>query len=267
MQGFNKDTELTRYVCRVNALLIIPYLFSALYCIFKGITDAVFREYHGITSLFFIITYLSFIAFNVVLFLGLINIRKWSRWFILINAIAGFLLIFTFGIVGAYVLSAHPGQLVYQWLMKVGEYVHSKNLLWYAFFFKALINTFNIFFFFGNPIFNLAKRHRLAHALWIIPSLVLICLPLYGAYTMVHYTKAFFSPSAERIAKEEYGKVTCDMVRENDGNETDYHIDNHKVTIAYDYDFTGVWVTAPDGKAGMDGGPKYFCRPDYKSPK
>lgn len=264
MQGFNRDTNLTRFVCWANALFIIPYLFSAFNFILKSITDAVFREYQGIPSLFFIITYTSFIIFYGILFLGLFKIRKWSRWLILIDAIAGFLLTFTFGFVGAYALAAHPGQLVYQYLIKISEYF---NLLWYAFFFKALINTFNIFFFFGNPIFYLAKKHRLAHALWIFPSLVLISLPLYGAYTMVQYTKAHFSSSAEKIAKEEYGKIICDTVRENDGNKTEYQIDNHRVRITFDYDFTGVWVTAPDGKEGMEGGPKYFCRPDYKGPK
>ena len=72
---------------------------------------------------------------------------------------------------------------------------------------------------------------------------------------------------AKKIAEEEFRKITCDMVRTNKGNSTEYQIDNHQVRITFDYYFTGVWVTAPDGKKGSDGGPKDFCNPDYKGPK
>lgn len=267
MEGFNKDSRLTKIVCWTNALFIIPYLFSAFYFIFKSITDSVFRDYQGISYFIFIVTYILFIVFYSLLFVSLLRILKWSRWLILIDSIAGLLLIFTFGIVGAYALSAHPGQFVYLSLMKLGEYVHSKNLLWATFSMKAIINTFNIFFFFGNPIFNLGKKYRVAHLLWIIPSALLIGFPLYGAYEMMQFTNRTFSPSAEKIAKEEFRKITCDLVRENNGKEIKYTVEDYQVVITYDFDFTGVWVTAPDGKKGMDGGPKYFCRPDYTGPK
>jgi hypothetical protein len=141
MEGFNKDTPLTKLVCRANALFTIPYLLSAFCFIFKNITDSAFREYQGIPSLFFIITYVSFIVFYGFLFLCLLRIRKWSRWLILVDSIAGLFLIFTFGFIGAYALGSHPSQFVYLTLIKLGEYVHSKILLWAAFSLKAIINT------------------------------------------------------------------------------------------------------------------------------
>jgi len=186
---------------------------------------------------------------------------------ILVDSIAGLSLIFTFGFIGAYALGSHPGQFVYLSLMKLDEYAHSQNLLWAAFSVKAIINTFNIFFFFGNPIFNIATKNRIAHLLWIIPSAILIGFPLYGAFRIMQYTDKTFSPSAERIAKEELRKITCDSVRQNNGKKIKYAVEGYEVAITYNYDFTGVWVTAPDGKEGSDGGPKYFCRPDYAGPR
>jgi hypothetical protein len=263
MEGFNKKTRLTKIVCWANALFIIPYLLSAFYFFIKTITDTAFRDYRGLPSPFFIITYILFIVFFILLFIGLIRIRKWSSWLILIDSIAGLLLIFTFGIVGAYALGAHPGQFVYLSLMNLGEYVQSKNLLWAAFSLKASINTFNIFFFLGNPIFKLSEKYRVANLLWIIPSGLLIGFSLYGAYEMMQYTDKTFSSAAEKLAKEEFRKITCDSVRENNGKEIKYAVGDHEVKITYDFAFTGVWVKAPDGKMGSDGGPKYFCRPDY----
>jgi hypothetical protein len=267
MEGFNKDKRFTKVVCWGNALLIIPYLLSAFYFIFKTVTDAAFREYHAPHFLFFIILYASFIIFHTSLFIGLLGIREWSRWLILIDSIAGLLLIFTFGIVGAYALGSHPGQFVYLSIMRLGEYIHSQHLLWATSSLKATINTFNIFFFFGNPIFSLGKKHRIAHLLWIIPSALLVGLPLYGAYEMIQYTNKTFSRSAEKIAKDEFRKITCDSVRENNGKEIKYSLGEYQVTTTYHFDFTGIWVTAPDGKKGAHGGPKYFCRPGYTGPK
>jgi hypothetical protein len=83
---------------------------------------------------------------------------------------------------------------------------------------------------------------------------------------MIQYTNETFSLSAERIAKSEFSKITCDIVQKNNDQEIGYKIENHDVKITYHYDFTGVWVTAPDGKKGSHGGPKYFCRPGYKNP-
>jgi hypothetical protein len=267
MEGFNKDTRLTKVVTWANAALIIPYLLSAVYSILRSIADAGFREYHASSSSGFIITYVLFIVFYVILIFGLVKIHKWSKWLIIVDSIAGLLLIFTFGIMGAYVLGAHPGQYVYLSIFRLSEYINSKNLIWFVFALKAFINTFNIFFFFGNPIFNLGKRYRLAHALWVVPALFLAGLPLYGAYEMTQFTNETFSSSADKIAKAEFAKITCDMVRDNNDHEVKYKIDGNDVTITYNYDFTGVWVTGPDGKKGSDGGPKYFCRPGYTNPQ
>jgi hypothetical protein len=267
MQGFSRNNNVTKYVCLVNAFFIIPYLLSAFYFIFKCITDTVFREYHGFPSLFYIIVFALFIIFYLIMFYGLLKTSKWIKWMILIDAIAGFLLVYTFGFVGAYALGVHPGQFVYVYLIEIEKYFNWKHLFWYAFILKVSFNTFNIIFFFGNPIFNLAKKYRLAHAFWIIPSLILIGMPLYETYRAIEYTNKHFSDSAEKIAKEEFRKITCDMVRKNNGKKTEYQINNYRVRITFDYDYTGVWVTTPDGKEGRAGGPKYFCRPDYKGPR
>ncbi len=262
MLSFDPNTRLAKVVCRANALLALPYLASALYLLMRSFIDPPFREYRGRPSLFIFV----FIAFYLLLVYGQIRLRPWSRWLILIDALAGYALIYTFGFIGAYALTAHPGQLVYTVLGNIGRTVQSENLLWFAFAGKSLINTFTILYFFGGPVFRLAEKRRWAHLLWILPSLILVGLPVYVAAEMAKYTKQFHSAAAERIADEEFKKITCDQVRENYGKETTYVVEGHSVTVTFHYDFTGVWVKASDGKTGSSGGPKYFCRPDYRGP-
>ncbi len=247
MQGFNQETKLTIIVCRANAILIVPLIFSLGYFVL----------------LIAPILIVPALVFYIMMVYGLLAIRKWSRWLILIEALATFSLIFAFRWEYAGLLFALPGYYAYNIHGQIVGYSDPFNIHWIVFFafsFKVLINTFNIFFFFGNHIFNLAQKYRLAHALWIIPSAIFVGLPIYQQYRhcQYEYTKNFgtrpFSKSANKIAEEEFRKITCDMVRKNRGrNPVRYQINNHDVKIDFDPRYVRVRVFAPDGTQGMYG--------------
>ncbi len=256
------DRNLTKAICWLNAALAMPYLASAMKMIYMGYTNPVFQEYTGEPSnvSFAFILFYSFFVYSLV------GLRQWSQWLILVDAIAGYLLVLTFPIAGAYVLSAHPGQYVYRAAFDssgVGQAVMGGIL----FSGKSAINTLNVLYFFGAPLFRYADKRPLAHALWLLPSIILIGGPAFVAYIGAEFYQKHFSPLAQSIAEGEFAKVTCAQVRENDGRKIAYPLDGHEVRISYNFDYTGVSVHAKDGKMGSTGGPKYFCRPAYKGPR
>src|SRR5207247_9781059 len=140
--------------------------------------------------------------------------------------------------VGAYVLGAHPGQYVYLALFDESNFVYIM-LTFISFSGKAAINTFNLIYFFDLLSSDLFKREPLAHALWISPALLLIGLPIYFGLVSMKYHSKYFSTTAQQIAEQEFKKVTCRQVRENDGKELAYLVDEHKVHVSFKYDYTG----------------------------
>jgi hypothetical protein len=250
-------STLTRFVCWANAIIVVPYLVSAVHQLYLTLSDAVFREYQGGNLWILDVLY---IAFYCLFIYGLVRFLKWSRWLVLIDAILCLLFIFTFPVAGAYMMGG-PSEFVYRFWARINEFA-----LFSSFIAKAAISTFNIFYFFGGRIFRLAKTHRVAHALWLLPSIFLVGVPLYVGLVSILEGKKHESRSAKQIAEQEFKKLTCKEVRENNGKEITYEIEGHEVKVTFNYDFTGVWVKAPDGRDGSDGGPKYFCRPNYSGP-
>jgi hypothetical protein len=250
-------------VCLVNAILQVPYLASALYFLWLGIFNVAFKEYNGPPSFGFVFSYAVFIVFHVVIIFGLFNVKKWAKWLILVDSIFGFFLILSFGIAGAFILLVHPGQLVYQVIFGISERLELSNLPMVFLAAKAVVKTFNLVFFFGDPVFSLSSRYKVAHLIWIVPSLLLVYLPVRNTYNMAKFFAETHSMKAEKIANNEFAKLTCEDIRKNNDKEAQYFIDGYKIEVSYNFSYTGVWVTDPDGKFGRAGGSKYFCRPEY----
>ena len=266
MRGFDPGTPLNRLVCSTNALLALPYLASAL--IF-GLRLATHRPAEATTARDTGVGVLSvvgpwqlavgltatFVLFSIVSVYGLLRERSWVRWLVLLDAIGGYLLALTFPVVGA--LQWHPGQGVYGWVSEISPYFGGDRFIWSVIVGKAVVNTFNVFYFFGHPIFRLAKRSSTAHALWVVPGVTSVLGSLYVIATFGQ----FQSPLARYRADQEFHKVTCSDIRQLHGRERTYTVDGYSVEVGYSYDFTSVTVTMPSGRVGFTGGPGYFCRP------
>lgn len=266
MLALNPGTPLTRFVCRANALLVVPYLAAALLFGARlaahapdatttardtgvGVLSVLgsWQLAIGLTAIF--------LLFSIVLLYGLLRERSWVRWLVLLDAIGGYLFALTFPLVGA--LQWHPGQEVYAWVSEISPYFGGDGFIWSATVGKTVVNTFNVFYFLGRPIFRLAERYSAAHALWVVPAIGIV---LGSAYAIAEYGQ-FQSPLARHRAEQELRKVTCSDVRRLHGREHASTVNGYSVKISYDYDFTSVTVTMPSGKVGFTGGPGYFCRP------
>ena len=256
MQTGNKTATLTKIVYWTNAILAVPYLVSACY---KLLLSFPYQYSHGsFGASIFILTY---IIFYCLFIYSLIRFSKWCRWLVLIDAISGLAFIFLFPAAGAYMLAGSPAEFVYRFLHHMDKYV----LYFLIFIGRASISTFNIFYFFGGPIFRFAKKNYAAHAFWIIPSIIMVGVPVYFVISAARHPAAHTSPQATRIAEQEFKKITCDQVRENNNKERVYSISGYKVLVSFNYGYSRILVTAPDGGEGREGGIKDFCRSDYKT--
>ncbi len=90
-----------------------------------------------------------------------------------------------------------------------------------------------------------ARKYRLAHALWILPSMIIVAFPIYRHYQYYQYQmtteygKRPLSKSANKVAEEEFRKITCKMVRQHrGGSPTKYQINHHDVIINWDPHYT-----------------------------
>src|SRR5512147_245904 len=125
MQGFNQETKLTKIVCWANAILIVPPIFSGLYLVL----------------LIAPILVIPALAFYIMMVYGLLGIRKWSRWLILIDALASFSLIFAFGWQYVNVAVSSLAYFAYMLHGQIGGYSDPLEFHWYVLFalsFKVL---------------------------------------------------------------------------------------------------------------------------------
>jgi hypothetical protein len=249
--------------CWLNAVFALPYLASALYSAFRGLSDPVYREYRHEPSLLLV----AFVLFHAVLFYGLARRSVWVTWFVMADSASGLglALLYCYGF-GAYLLVGHPAAEYYLLFHKAGEDLGGAPVFLYFLALKAVGNTCNLAYLGRLHAARLVARS----VVWVASGalLILVAVTYLPVLSVRDPTR---SEQATEIAKREFAAIACEKVREHlrerGSPETTYVRDGFRVAVTYDYNFTGVWVTGPDGKRGMAGGPRYFCRPGYVPPR
>jgi hypothetical protein len=140
---------------------------------------------------------------------------------------------------------------------EISPYLGGDGFIWAVIVGKTVVNTFNVFYFLGHPIFRLADRSPVAHALWAVPAVSIVLGSLWAISTFGQ----FQSPLARYRADQEFRKVTCRDIRRLHNRERMFTVHGYDVKVRYNYDFTSVTAAMPSEKVGFAGGPAFFCRP------
>lgn len=267
MQGFDREKRLTTVICRANAALAIPYLLAAIgfgvglvgrhgmdaYPDGAAPSDVLLWDMWGgmfpatITALF--------LLFYALFIYSLLRIRSWCRWFVLLDALGGYLFAIAFSVIGVH--RFHPGQAVYGVVLDTSAYLGGDCFVWSVIAGKVTIAVFNLVFFGATPLLRLGERHPAVHILWVIPAAILSAFPVYVAATYGQ----FQSLTAEHLAEQQFRKLSCGEIRSQHGQKREFAKAGDNVRVSFDYDFASVTVRTPDGRVGMSGGPAWFCRP------
>lgn len=248
----------------VNVLVTLVTLASAVAVLWSDLFVAGYRTHYG-DALPFVLGYVALQLWFLFVF---VRGSRWMPSVAIAKAVAAYLFLLTFVVVGPAWMAVTPSRYVYllfDWgpTVKIG-------LFGFVFLGRGAWNTFNAFVMTEQWWRPLRITRPLVGRLVTLVPVLLIVGCVWAFFQLVHLDAETFSPEAGEVAHVILADLDCDTIRARDGQtSTDIRqrgTIKYQVEIAYGCAATRVMVRAEDGRLGTAVEPRGECCADRSTP-